>query len=531
MGSQLPERPDLGQLRRQAKDLQRAANGGEAGALARIIAVLPATSSGERVPLAAAQLAIAREHGFTSWPRLKTVTELLGMGPADRVDAFLEASVGNGQARAARMLADNPGLATHDFRTALVLGDAARVHQLLKNRPELAHRPDARSGWPPLLGVCSSRWHQIDPAREEGLLAVARILLDAGADPMTSVGERGERVHCSALFGAAGTANNPSITQLLLERGARVDDHTVYLAAFHRDHRCLRLLLDHGADWAQSTALAAPISQRDVEGVRLLLAAGLNPRRPLPAELLGEAYTDRPPVNPVGAAIEFDCSAELVESLLAAGADPDAPGLSGRSPHQTATAHGRYELLDMLARHRAQDDSSELDAALGALATADRPKIDQLLTADPGMPGRFTAADQAILCRAADRGDAEAVRLMLDIGFPVALRSTDDDGATVLHLAAAAGSDQVVRLLLARGADLEATDTTWDSTPLVWASVGSGLHLGHNPSPDWVATVQTLLDAGADTRNARPGPGKAPSDDVAALLLAHGIYPLDDNDD
>jgi len=47
---QLPERPDLDQLRRQARELQRRSK--------------PMT-------LSAAQLAVAREYGFPSWTRLK----------------------------------------------------------------------------------------------------------------------------------------------------------------------------------------------------------------------------------------------------------------------------------------------------------------------------------------------------------------------------------------------------------------------------------------------------------------------------
>src|SRR5437764_6800779 len=65
----LPARPDLEQLRHQAKDLLRDANQGNANAVARIRAV-----SG-RLILAAAQLAIAREYGFESWPRLKREVE------------------------------------------------------------------------------------------------------------------------------------------------------------------------------------------------------------------------------------------------------------------------------------------------------------------------------------------------------------------------------------------------------------------------------------------------------------------------
>jgi hypothetical protein len=62
--SELPGRPNLDQLRRQARELLRAAAGGEPSAQTRIGAV------SERVTLSAAQLALAREYGFTSWPAL-----------------------------------------------------------------------------------------------------------------------------------------------------------------------------------------------------------------------------------------------------------------------------------------------------------------------------------------------------------------------------------------------------------------------------------------------------------------------------
>jgi ankyrin repeat protein len=114
---------------------------------------------------------------------------------------------------------------------------------------------------------------------------------------------------------------------------------------------------------------------------------------------------------------------------------------------------------------------------------------------------------------------------MLDLGFPPDARSEADNGATALHLAAAAGSPATVRLLLERGADIEAHDTAWDSTPLEWAIIGSGLRLGRDPHPDWPATVSALLDAGASTDGITVSPDdqKPPSPEVAALLRARGI--------
>jgi hypothetical protein len=65
----LPSRPDLDQLRRQARELLRAAVAGEPAAITRIHVVAP------QLTLSAAQLALAREYGFRSWPALRAEAE------------------------------------------------------------------------------------------------------------------------------------------------------------------------------------------------------------------------------------------------------------------------------------------------------------------------------------------------------------------------------------------------------------------------------------------------------------------------
>src|SRR5689334_12235241 len=79
---ELPERPDLDQLRRQARELQRAAAGGDSDARERLDRVSPQST------LTAARLAIAREYGFSSCSRLKSEVERRNTRTSQRVDMY-----------------------------------------------------------------------------------------------------------------------------------------------------------------------------------------------------------------------------------------------------------------------------------------------------------------------------------------------------------------------------------------------------------------------------------------------------------
>jgi ankyrin repeat protein len=517
----LPPRPSLDQLRRRAKELRDAARSGDPAALARITAHTPAARSGT-VTLAAAQLATAREHGYPSWPQLAAEVQARAAELGQRVEEFLVASIRDWTARAARMLARDPWMAGYDVRTAVVLGDADRVREMLAREPGLATRTDEKTGWTALHAACASQWHRLDPARAGGLTEVARLLLDAGADPAARPDGEGQ---WSPLLCAVAGAPNPAITGLLLEHGARPDDHVLYLAAFESGHECLRLLLPYAPDITATTALSAPISTGDVAGVRLLLDAGADPNHLLEAGLLGQSHEQEPPVPPLSAAVDLESGPEIVGLLLERGADPEVPGLDGRTAYQQAVRTGQDRVADLLARHGASTALSSADEFLAACRRADRTAATAVLAAHPDLAARLTAEDHRVLTDAADHGHTEAVRLMLDLGFPADARSEQDNGATALHLAAAAGSLGTVRLLLERGADIEVRDTAWNSTPLEWAIVGSGMRLGHDPDPDWPATISALLDAGASTDGIALSPDdpKPPSPEVAALLRARGI--------
>jgi ankyrin repeat protein len=507
----LPAKPSIDHLRRQARDLLRAAQAGDTAAIGRIRAV------SHTLTLASAQLAVAREYGFASWIRLRDEVIARTAGLAQQAEAFCEASIRDWTGRAARMLEATPEIAGYGFATAVILGDAGRVRTEIGRDPGLATRPDARSSWTPLHAACASRWHRLDPSRADGLLAVTRILLDAGADPKGTGVQAGHGGWTPLRCAVAGAAN-PLITSLLLERGAVPGDDDLYLAAFGDDnHECLRLLLAHADDVAQVArmALAAPISTNDTQGVRLLLEAGADPNR----------YADDAdsPAPAVYAAVRSGCSAELTGLLLAHGANPDTPGPDGRSPYTLATVQGRTDLAMLLRRYGAADDTTGTDRFLAACQHADQAAVKQQLAQDPGLPGRLSAAQQAAaMIRAAETGNTSALALMLDLGFPVDARD-EGDGNTALHAAAYSGSTPAVRLLLGRGADIEARDTRWNSTPIEWAAVGSGEQPADNANPDWTGAVQALLGAGASAEDITLSPDdpKPPSPEVAAILRRH----------
>jgi ankyrin repeat protein len=75
----IPVRPNLRQLKVQAKDLLRALHRGEAEAVAEFIQSHPegAEIKPNEVKLADAQLALARSYGVASWPRLVQACELI----------------------------------------------------------------------------------------------------------------------------------------------------------------------------------------------------------------------------------------------------------------------------------------------------------------------------------------------------------------------------------------------------------------------------------------------------------------------
>lgn len=473
--SQLPEHPDLDQARRQAKELLRAANRGEPAALERLAALAAPLT------LAGAQLTLARELGQASWAGLVREIEARTASIPENVERFLRSSVNMQIGAAARMLHENPDLAESGFPAAVVLGEADRVEAELRRDPGAATRVDPGSGWRALHLACASRFH-LDPARAAGLVAVVRLLLDAGADiDRESAGRRCWRPLECAVTSANSSRNNEPIIRLLLDRGAPVRSETLLASLYAAGGTwCLELLT--------TFVTGSP-----------------------------EAFTEAL----VEAVAESDSDAAAV--LLAAGADPDAAGPDGRSARRRALTAGVPATVELLGG----GGHDPVDRLLEAIVMGASDAARRLASAAPGLVDGLEPSDRATLVAAAEHGNRAAVELMLELGFPIEARrdGPDDDGATALHAASWAGSADTVALLLDHGASLQTRDTRWESRPLEWALVGSGETPSSAPAPDWVATVTLLLDAGAslDGIAFNPDEPKQPSTEVLELLRSRGL--------
>src|SRR5215471_943614 len=102
---QLPERANLEQLKKQAKNLLRAARAKEPDALQRFQA-LPHLTQADLAQASAslalhdAQSVIAREYGFKSWRELREEIEERSLGFAAALDEFIRCATGSAPARA-----------------------------------------------------------------------------------------------------------------------------------------------------------------------------------------------------------------------------------------------------------------------------------------------------------------------------------------------------------------------------------------------------------------------------------------------
>lgn len=512
----LPVSPDIDQLKRQAKDLLRAARDADPTAMSRfrILPSLQHASDDERtrasLALHDAQSVVAREHGFPSWNALRERVEELTLDFDAATREFVDAATDGRSSRAERLLAMYPRIAAASFHTALLLGDVATVESHLARRPALAHERGGPRDWEPLHYVCHDSLGRSSVANADGLVAIARRLLALGADANTRFPWIHHGVHRPVLWGATRETLLPSLAELLLASGANPNDGvTLPMAASAGDVEILELLRAHGASpnqaWASDgapTIYAILHWSRTPVGVYWLLEHGADPDPVF-------ASNGETPLHV--AAQQWDVA--MVEALVGRGADASRRRADGRTPYAVAELNGNREVAEWLRRHGAPVDLEPVDRLVGECARGNRAAAESILAAHPSLRAEITDAHYVALHQAAERGDVTALALLLDCGFEPN-RGDTEIGKTALHSAAMAGQPDAVRLLLARGASPNIRDREFNGQPVVWAAEGSRSH--DERAHDYAEVGRLLLDAGSTVEWQLPT--EEPAEGVVEIL-------------
>lgn len=531
----LPARPDMGHLKKQAKDLLALYRSGDPAAFQRLRAALPAAAGQDDATLAArglrlhdAQSCIAREYGFASFAELQGFVQARRAQLDDPAQALrhwlglvyagdITGSVNGARpAVALRLLqADDrhpalTRLGDTDPWLACAVGDEAALRRATAQDPGWVHRAGGPLQLLPLVAVTHSALVRL-PEYRDRLLACARFLMDeAGASPDQSVGNRwppaslaapneGERL--SALYGAAGRNHNAVLTRLLLDAGANPDDgESLYHALDNPE--CTHLLLQAGARVTGTNAMYRVLDLDDLGTLQLLLAHGGDANEP-PTSSPSSDWG-----SPLLWAVRRRRSPAHIAALLAAGAKPDARTQDGTPAHIAALRFGLTEvaqqLQDAMARQGGGTAPALLpadEAFIAACARGDEAAASDIEAAHPGIIGTLSPTQLRLLPElAAQSGCEDAVRTMVTLGWPIETRGGDWDGSA-LNQAVFRGDAALARFLIDHGADWRAMHGFGDNVvgTLSWASLNQPA-----PGGDWVGCAQALVSAGMPA--VRPDP-------------------------
>jgi ankyrin repeat protein len=533
----VPSHPSLEQYRKQAKDLVKAHHSAAPDALERVrtfhpafLGLSPQQVAEHPLQLTAAQLVIAREHGFESWPKFKSHIEALNLKRKsllanDPSAVFLEAACipmggwhASGTLKAAgALLAQKPEIARANIYVAAALGDDAGVRRFLSIDPSQATVKGGPHEWEALTYLCFSRYLRLDAARSGGFVRTATALLDAGASANTGWYEANDEPRPfweGVIYGAAGIARNVDLTRLLLERGADPNDgETPYHVPETYNNAVMELMVESGKfnDESMTTLLLRKADWHDYDGMRYLLEHGADPNR-----------MTRWHRTALLQALRRDNAIQNIDLLLDHGADPTMVNPeTGISGVVLAARRGRGDVLSSIERRGVPVKLHGVDELAAACARNDGDSVAEIATREPHVVRALLAEGGALLTEFAGNGNTEGVRRLLDLGVSVDAQHHEGDGyfetakeSTALHVAAWRARHDTLRLLLARGAAVNQRDGQ-GRTPLalaIRACVDS--YWKDRRSPE---SIEALRQAGASLDGIEVPTGYAEAD---ALLLA-----------
>lgn len=171
-------------------------------------------------------------------------------------------------------------------------------------------------------------------------------------------------------------------------------------------------------------------------------------------------------------AADSDDRAERVTLVLRHGVDPDGrgtqhPALEGLRPIERAHVYGARRNFDLLLAAGARPPQTDpIDRLVGLCMQGNRAAVQHELSLDPTLAAAAIERHPGLLIDAAERGNAEGVMLLAEIGYDVnQLRI----GQAALHLAAFNGNHELCELLLRLGADPNLEDNAFHAPASGWA--------------------------------------------------------------
>lgn len=344
------------------------------------------------------------------------------------------------------MAEDNAGQSVDEqLFEAARSGDVATLAALLDRHPEKLRSRTEPYGLT-LLHLAAFAGH----------LAVVDRLIAKGAD--VNARDTGDNT-CPMHWAAAG--GHLEVVRRLADAGGDVvghgDDHALEVIGWAScwngcdddAHRAVvRLLLDRGARHHIFSAIALNLEDE----VRRIVGAD--------ASTLSRALSHNEDFQrPLHFAVRMN-RPRMVELLLELGADPLATDGSGYLASAYATLPDVDRALMEALRDRGNED------IFAALALHDWETATRLLRDNPDVVRK-----DGILHQMAKRSDIAAVEWLLDHGAnPNTLWAHWDARVTPLHLAVLGGHPDVVRPLLAAGANPRIADTKHHSDAIGWAT-------------------------------------------------------------
>jgi ankyrin repeat protein len=535
----LPSRPDIDQLKKQAKELLAEYRRGDPEAIERFRQSLPAAAGRDdtaitqlNLRLRDAHSCIARDYGFASWADLKSVVEAMRIAsqasePSAVAAAFAQLAYAGdisgsmNRARpnpAARLLSDNPGIVEQDPWLACAAGELDVVRRRIEAAPAWVNEPGGPLKLPPLVAATHSSLVRL-PDYKTRLQRMVDLLLEAGADPNQSVPSRwppaslaepSKEDNLSALYGAAGVNYDPDITRRLLAAGANPNDNESLYHSLEQP-ACTRLLLESGAKVTGTNALYRELDLDDIDTFRLLLSHAAGAPEVREGRLLLWAIRRRR-------------SPEHVKAILAAGVDPGAKTRDGVSAYIQALRYGLPEIAEILKQAGANAEVDDDELFIAACARGDTLTARRVQSRRHDLPASLSETQLQLLPELAAAGCAAPVQTMVELGWPIAVRG-GDWSASALNHAVFRGDAALTKFLLERGASWTEEHGFGDNAcgSLSWASLNQPIEDG-----DWVGCAAALVAHGMPMAQRDPddpayvlvaGKRKQFSDDVTAFLL------------